>query len=458
MLRQLKQTRQRYRLQLFLHGFATAAALLASFGILLLLAARYLPGPLQLSAVAVLQAGNAFPLRALLPAVLLAFSCGFWRAWRQTPTLQEAARRADRHFGLAERLSTSLEAAASTAGQQPASELLQALHADAEAVADRVIPEAIAPLKLPATLGWWLTCSLLAFSLLQLRHADSFLLLPAPGRPPVTGAGVAADPAADVTDLHNELLAQLLNQPPGRPAAEPEADRSEQRSEGQPPGPQERGSAKHSPAEAADDGTAVERDAAGATRVDRAGDAAAQDAEAETAARSPAEAAAPSEAAAARNDGSTNPSYGPDATRDQELREQARRQQQKAGNPGAGGGDQAALADSSVAGDATAGFEGNEAGVIPDTAEQGGELSLPDQVNSSGERIEVELPPEARATEVGEAAGITISWNRQPAVTLEGREELRPADRELLQRYHSLTREGNARAQAGSDAGRRDTP
>lgn len=446
MLRRLKQTRQRYRLQLLLTSFAGSLAALVSVGALLLLALRFISGWSALVAAPVLVFG-AVPRAVLLAAGLLALAFSCWRAWRYTPTLLETARRADLHFRLGERLSTSLETAEP---EEAASELLAALQADAEAAADRVIPAAIAPLKLPAALGWWLAGSLLAGALLQLRQADGFLLLPTPSRVATTDSSSAAA-LADSAALQNELLSQLLDQLPDelpeRGIAEGQAGESAQRRDGQQPDPQQAGAAD--PQQATREATAGDPDATTATRVDQARDAAAaQPAEADSAAP-PGQAAAnaaPAETSA-RNDGSTNPSYGPDATRDQELREQARRQQQRAGNPGAGGGDQAALADSSVAGDATASFEGNEAGVVPDTAEQGGELSLPDQVNIKGDRIEVELPPEVRTTLPTDPAPDTISWSKQTGMSLlGGREELRAGDRELLQRYHALVREGNAQA------------
>lgn len=434
MLKRLKQTRQRYRLQLFLSTLARSLAVLASLLACLLLGARFgLPDLLGTRPAALM-------LAALAPAAVL-FS--LWFAWRNTPGLPAIARQADLHFGLEERLSTSLEAALlqdETPGPL-ARALRAALHSDAESAAAQVIPARLVPLKLPAGPGFWLAGSLLALTLLQLRQADDWLLLPrftaadSETHAQQAQAGPQAQPLAGLPDTGTARADQEASD-----AAHPPAH--ERQSAAGPASANEAAAAGDVPVPEPGAGATSER-TAGPTTQDTA-----------AAGAGPPGPAAP-ETVPARNDGATNPAYGPAPARDQELREQARRQQERAGNPGGGGGDQAALADSSVAGDATAGFEGNQDGVLPETAGAGAELSLPDAASAAGDRIRVELPPETSLSGVTETPLGTFSWNTSDeAAVIRNSGEIRAADRALLQRYHSLARE---QAEARAGAGQPDT-
>jgi hypothetical protein len=426
MLRRLRQIRRRWRLRIFLHALAFLLALLASASAAMLLGARlnlpFLTEP-------------RWPVLAL--AAVLALPLAVLQAWRRTPDLQATARRADLHFGLDERLSTSLE----NAGQEPAGPLAtalrRALRADAEAAAQKLVPARFAPLKLPAGLGWWLACSLLAVALLQLRQGGEYLLLPAPAAttaPGVTGAGPAtggeAARDAALEAAQQQLLARMLEQAPSEEAEQAGSVQTAGSSQGREQTAAPAGQA------AGPEGQLTEGEPETATAE------AARPADAtpgEGTDRPAAEAATRPDAGPGRNDGSTNPAYDQAAARDQELREQARRQQERAGNPG-GGGDQAALADSSVAGDAAAGEGSNAAAVLPAMTETALELELPGQVNAAGERISIELPPEADETAVTETTLERVSWSRLPESALV-REQVRPAERALLQRYHAPAQE-----------------
>lgn len=411
MLPRLEWARQLLFLQLLLRHLAYGAALLLVAAALLTLTQR-----LELA----LQLGNW--RQWLKAAGALTLVTSLLLAWRRTPDLPATARLAERHFGLDERLSTSLEVDA-------LNPLAAALRRDAQAHAAQLRPRRLVRLRptlrqASALLGG---ATLLLLSLLLPLPAASARLLAGPAARPVPPAGAAGTALAAPEFLRQlpvataqEARAATAVQPSTRqPATTPAAPAAVAGTDAS-----QRATVRDAPALEAPSGEQprqLERQAGsdpalpGAPRGDAAGE-------------PPPAAAAPT----ARNDGSTNPTYGQASSRDQELREYAKRREATA-SPG-GGGDPVALADASVAGDATAGYD--QAGAPPPPAPQAAadELDVGGVTDADGRRVTLErLPDQPGAVEAG-TPGVTAWTQRtEPPVA---RRPLGAADIQLLRRYH----------------------
>src|SRR5690606_14112707 len=119
---------------------------------------------------------------------------------------------------------------------------------------------------------------------------------------------------------------------------------------------------------------------------------------------------------------------------DQELREYARRRE-AGSNPGGGGGDQAALADAAVAGDATAGYEGGAGSVLPEAPADVTDVEQENVTDASGRRVTAERLPNAIDVPAADGPVGAADWgpSDEPPVA---REPFTAADRDLLLRYH----------------------
>ncbi|MBX3142062.1 MAG: hypothetical protein KF875_15005 [Trueperaceae bacterium] len=424
----MRRTLERARARLFLtalvrcSGWALAGAALVGAGLVAATRLGVLPLPADgwwLGLPTVAAAVGA----ALLVAVGVAAA-----ALRLTLGLAGAARAVERHFGLSERLSTSLELG------ERRDAVAEALRADADAHASALTLRGFAPPRLSRRQG----AALLAGSALLAIALLAPLPSGAPGVDAVIGgepaAGVAADHGADLARVRIDDLLMTVAGEAGASAREARSDESA--------GPRDGGTAGNTGVTGAERQTGVASlpaTAAPANAVERQRDdvSDALRAVAEAAGRQQAppvgtEPAAPS----LRNDGSTNPTYGAASTRDQELRDYARRRESAAA-PGGGGGEPVALADAAVAGDATAGYEGGGGEGLPGAPQRTSELDIPDVTDPSGRRVRVERLPDAP-----DLAGLdrTAAWVEfvaadEPRVS---RPPSYPDDLDLLRRYRSL--------------------
>lgn len=364
---------------------------------------------------------------ALLVAVGVAAA-----AWRRTPGLAGTARAVERHFGLSERLSTSLELG------ERRDAVAEALRADADARASALTLRGFAAPRVSRRQGWSLVAgsALLAAALLAPLSSGGAGVEAVIGGEPGTGVGAAH--GGDLTRIGiDDLLATVAGEA-GANAREPRSDERAGAQDVRTGGnagvtgtSRETGVASQLTATAP--ANAVER------QRDDVSDALRAAAEAAGLQQPPAvgtEPAAPS----LRNDGSTNPSYGAASTRDQELRDYARRRESAAA-PGGGGGEPVALADAAVAGDATAGYEGGGGEALPGAPQRTNELDIPDVTDPSGRRVRVERLPDAPdPTGLDQpAAWVEFVAGDEPRVS---RPPSYPDDLDLLRRYRSLTGAG----------------
>lgn len=360
-------------------------------------------------------------LAALGLAVVGAVVCGL----RLTPDSVATARALERHFGLQERLSTSLE----VAGRRGA--MAEALREDAAAHARALDLAGFARPRLGRTQVAATACAAVLAGLAWLAPTGS-------------GAGrlaqVAPDgPAAGATEAvaaPRELLTRL---PAGAEltATAPAVDPDE-RTNARPSTPRDgAGSAAPTASRAAATRAAATPPtldvSESPSNVERG------QAEAGTTLAPPAGEGPPSaprdaaELPTARNDGSTNPQPQQAGTRDQELREYARHRE-AAADAGGGGGEPVAMVDAAVAGDATAGAGEGAGQPLPQPAAGGEELSMPDVTDPSGRRVTVErLPDDVDPTGLDAApAAVSFASGDEPTVS---RALETPANLELLRRY-----------------------
>ncbi len=413
MLARLRAARRRLFLRSLLRALAGALALLAWGAALLTAAARLWPGTYL----------GRWPDPWLgVAALAIAVTTAVALAVRRTPDLAGVARRADRHFGLDERLSTSLE----SRGRQGA--LASALHADAETAAQRVDPRGLAPLRPGPVMAAALLTGLLAAvgaAWLPERTAGS-----APAAAALEGkGGTAAAGGAfiqELLDLHapESATAPAGTEPSNTASREAAGAGATERAPGAAPG--QRASVGSAPATSQ------------AALVERTTDASGAAMDAPAAGRT-ADATPPADEpprAQVRNDGSTNPSYAAANSRDQELREYARRRQAGSDPGGGGGGDQVAMADAAVAGSASAGFGGEgEAPALATAGRSAAALELPGVTDVSGRRVTLDRLPDEVAAVVSANAPSGLSWPRleEPPVR---RPALSPEDLDLLRCYH----------------------
>ena len=424
----MRRVLERARTRLFLAalvgcaGWALAAAALVGAGLGALTRLGVLPPTdgrwLGLPSVGV----------ALGAALLVAIGVGV-AAWRLTPALAGAARALERHFGLAERLNTGLE----PGGRRDA--VAQALRADADAHASALRLRGFAPPRVSRRQG-----SSVAAGAALLAAA---LLVPLPSRSEGTAATAGGVPGTDVRSSGGgdptririeDLLTSVLGEA-GASAREPRSDESQDARDARTAGDAgvagtARQTGAASLAAATAPANAVERQRDDVSEALRA---AAESAGRQQPPLAGAEPAAPS----LRNDGSTNPSYGAASTRDQELRDYARRRESAAA-PGGGGGEPVALADAAVAGDATAGYEGGGGAVLPGTPGSTNELDIPDVTDPSGRRVRVERLPDAPDVAGLDQAAAWVEFvaGDEPRVS---RPPSDPGDLDLLRRYRALT-------------------
>lgn len=116
----------------------------------------------------------------------------------RTPGLLELARRADRDFGLQERVSTALELARAPASAGAEGEMAAALLADAARHAPAIEPQRLVPLRFPRV-GWWLVG--LASVLVALDVVGPQLFPGSPIESEVASPLNAAERSAAVADL-----------------------------------------------------------------------------------------------------------------------------------------------------------------------------------------------------------------------------------------------------------------
>lgn len=362
-----------------------------------------------------------------LPTVLVAFGAAgavtLWAAARLTPDLTGTARALDRHFELAERLSTSLEVT------HRHDALAAALRADAAAriaaldlrgfVRPRLrLAQAAALTVAVALVGWaWLGPAIGGAGPLAAERADT---------------AAPSAPRALLTHLPASVERAALPS-----STQPGAPRREAR--------QGAGQDAPRPGDGAARTTATPSAAAVApalptttppTFIDRPQG---EPGTTPAAARAPGEErqAASRDAAelpTARNDGSTNPRPEQASSRDQELREYARHRE-AAGDSGGGGGEPVAMVDAAVAGDATADLAGGAA-PPPPGAGAAADLNVPDEADPTGRRVKVERLPDDPAA-VGldlPPPPVTFALTGEPTVT---RARVDDADVELLRRYRA---------------------
>ncbi len=413
MLARLRAARRRLFLHALLRHLAGALAV-AAWGIALLTASSRLWPATFGSWWLVPWAGAAALVLAVLFAVRL--------AGRRTPDLVGVARRAERRFGLDERLSTSLEL------QEGEGALVSALHADAESAAQRLDPRQLTSLRPTPLLTTALVAGLLASvgaGLLPERTEASAPTAAAGG----AEQGVTADGGAFIQELLDLHAPSVTTAPAGaQSATATQREATVAGTAAQPSG--------GAPNQQASVGSGLAT--APAALVERASDASGDAVQASAAGRT-ADAAPPAEEAPraqVRNDGSTNPSFAAASSRDQELREYARRRQVGSDPGGGGGGDQVAMADAAVAGSATAGLGGEEAALLP--VVEGGDapaLELPAVTDVSGRRVTLERLPDDVTAAVSANAPSGLNWPamEEPPVR---REALGSDDLDLLRRYH----------------------
>lgn len=405
---------RRVRRRLFWRGFLAGLMLCAGGGLVL--------WALWLSAVRmglVERASLGWPAWAV--AAVLALLASAWMARRRTPGLGGVARMAERRLGLDERLSTALELG------DRSDALALALREDTEAkAADLVRPRELAPLRPGPAQAWSLAAGAAALAVALVAPLPSARELSVE-RVPEGARGVVAG---------DTFIRQLLDDPASilSTAAGGASSAAEPR---QPTG---RGGSSAGGAQEVGASTSTPIGALSAESVP------ATDARRPAAAGGSPEASQPAGAARAdapselplppplggRNDGGTNPGYPQASTRDQELREYARRQEAAAG---AGGGEPVAMVDAAVAGDATAGYGGSEATPPPRAAGATDDLAIESVTDPSGRRVRVERLPDELTPPAAGAAQEAAAWSpvEEPLVT---REATPVADMELLRRYH----------------------
>lgn len=366
------------------------------------------------------------PLIAELAAVLVCAVAALV-AWRKTPDLPGTARAVERHFGLDERLSTSLE----LGGRHDA--LAEALRVDAEQHAEGLTLVGFGAPRLSRLQGWALAAAAvttLVAMFVPLRSPSA----PASATGQSTGAPGSA-PATAQQEFVRQAVAQVQAAAPASSAAQdvrtnkgPGATR--QPTEGGSPVPASATVAGASAGAVSDTTpTTVERvlDEVGAA-VSGAPSSANRPASA-----TPLDGDAP---LSARNDGSTNPSYNQPSARDQELRDYGRRRE-LASNPGGGSGDPVAMVDAAVAGDATAGFEGAAGNTLPAGPGASLELDVPSVTDASGRRVRLErLPDDLDTTGIG-AAPTWVEFVAAPEPIVSRPEAAAAADLEFLSRYRT---------------------
>lgn len=191
LLERLRRARARARAALLLRAalwLAAAAAAAALAGAVAAELGRPLP-PAAGAWAAVLLATAALATLAL--------------AWRRSPDLALVARRADARFGLRERAGTALELSRAGARRAAAGPLAAELLRDAERHADRIDPRRLVPLRVPrvAALALGLVA---ATAVVQLVGLPSWGTGSAPLPLPLTGA------QAEVTSVNLRRAAELL--------------------------------------------------------------------------------------------------------------------------------------------------------------------------------------------------------------------------------------------------------
>ncbi len=143
LLDRLKAARRRLDLRRALAG-AAWSALAAAMLVALVEVTRLVTGG---SAISPGSPGGEWGWAAAVLVAGLA-ATALW-SWRSRPDLLEMARRADRHFGLDDRLGTAVEMGARPASDAPRSPVVAALFRDAAAHGARIDPRRLVPIGLP---------------------------------------------------------------------------------------------------------------------------------------------------------------------------------------------------------------------------------------------------------------------------------------------------------------------
>lgn len=429
MRRTLERARARLALAALLRSATWAIVAAAVLGAALVAGVRLgaLPFPAD---------GRLFGLPAAVWAIggaLVAGICVVVAAWRRTPGIAWTARVVESHFGLSERLSTSLEL-----GERDDA-VAEALRVDAELHARALDLRGFAAPRISRVQSW---SSVAGLTLLAVA-----CLAPLPRGGAAIEAGGAPAPTADAPDrgVGDPTRLPIIGDLPTMTVPETRASAGGPRADDRvaaAPDVMTQGDAgtTGAPRQTAALGQfaqTVPGDAQ-ASVVERQRDDASDmlRASAEAAGRQqPPVAGAEPLAPSLRNDGSTNPSYGPASTRDQELRDYARRRESAAA-PGGGGGEPVALADAAVAGDATAGYEDGGGGALPVPPEPSSDLDIPDVTDPSGRRVRVERLPDAPDQTGGDQTVTLVEFigRDEPSVS---RVPPALADLDLLRRYRS---------------------
>lgn len=364
-----------------------------------------------------------------LPTVLVAFGAAgaatLWAASRLTPDLTGTVRALDRHFELAERLSTSLEVT------HRHDALASALRADAAAriaaldlrgfVRPRLrLAQAAALTVAVALVGWaWLGPAIGGAGPLAAERAD---------------AAAPSAPRALLTHLPASVERAAL--PSSTQPGAPRRGAREGAEQGAPPPGDGAARTTATPPAAAVAPALPTTTTTPPAFIDRPQG---EPGTTSAAARAPGEErqAAGRDAAelpTARNDGSTNPRPEQASSRDQELREYARHRE-AAGDSGGGGGEPVAMVDAAVAGDATADLAGGAA-PPPPGAGAAADLNVPDEADPAGRRVRVERLPDDPAGAGLDLPPPPVAFARteEPAVT---RARVDDADVEFLHRYRA---------------------
>ncbi len=415
MLKRLRKARTRLYLAELARAGAWTLAVLALAGSVLTFASR-------------LDLFRLPPVLAWVVAVLACTVAAFV-AWRKTPDLPGTARAVERHFGLDERLSTSLE----LGGRRDA--LAEALRADAERHAEGLVFARFGVPRLGRPEGWVLVAAAVATLLAM------FVPLRPPSAPALAAGQNAGAPGAAPAAAQREFVRQAVAQVQ---AAAPASSAAQDVRTNKGPGTARQASEGSSQVNASATmagASAGPVSATTPTTVERVLDevsAAVSGAPASANRAAPAAPLADDAPLSVRNDGSTNPSYNQPSARDQELRDYGRRRE-LASNPGGGSGDPVAMVDAAVAGDATAGFEGAAGNTLPAAPGASSELNIPSVTDSSGRRVRLErLPDDIDTTGLG-AAPTWVEFVAAPEPIVSREAAASPADLEFLSRYRSPT-------------------
>ncbi len=418
MLELLKRARRRLFLAAYVRVAAwlvVAVVVLAGLAVLSGWAAAFESSPVLLIIVPAVLVGIGLVAAGLI-------------AWRLTPGPLVTARKLEHHFGLDERLSTSLEL-----GDRDDA-LARSLRGDAELRSRDLSLAGFASPRPTMVQLWSLLGSVAALVVL--------LLAPLPSATVRLTAAAAPQPEEgdDAAAVEREFISLIADR------AQQAAPANEQppvvRNNARPNTPQRRsGAASPTPSLPSTSATSAAVSVSEPASLERSKGEAGEAVLPTSARLGEAPSQPPNEAVAAptvRNDGSTNPSYDQAAARDQELREHARRRE-AASSPGGGSGEPVAMIDAAVAGDATAGFEGGEGQVLPDGPAAVDELSMSNITDPSGRRVRVErLPDELEAPGSDYVLDLVeFSEGDEPLVSREA--SATSADLELLRRYRSPT-------------------